>query len=599
MIVVEWRQFSTGDLFDITDRINLNGSAFSVTENAEELTVGASTLVIDDPDGDFDIGGHNYVRVRETEAPDEGILWAGFATIRHIKRDVGFMTGAARTWTANLDDVNTAIARRILSEGNDADRPAETDVERIQWLVDENFISDLGGRISTANPVDMDAANCIGMGVYDVINDCMLQSGKNCFQQDVTIGLDDHIPTTFYDFASSTQLQSDLQISNYNDDITAEVGAPSPMGAAQTWAASLDTDMERDPTRVYWKVRGQYDGGTVTRTRPATAVNFAARETTASWPLVKTATIANARADRYLLDISTEEDVITTTIWVHPAHVNDARAGWKVQARFSHLPGYEDWTWMRILNRTVTFETPEVYRIQYTLSPDAPAAPPLVCGVVAADITILDGGLEGPAPGPFIATPATPATDPSMIMGCWMISEGTGFLLGSPVAIDSPWTLMDAYDTTSVHSFVGVGYLPFAGGTPAGLSIGDSGTGGSGGPPNSDILTFDFATAETSPVQFAHQFSVGALVTFGATPTPGNIIISYEYTEDATAAGTVGTGFTLLYGVARSGGNLGLNGVSMTVSYRCVEVGDDDTYDIGYLGSFTHHTIMSEWALTA
>ncbi len=312
-LVVEWRHFSSGTVYDITDRINLTDGAFSVTENAEELTVGASTLVIDDPDGDFDIPGHSYIRVTETECPDEKVIWAGFVTIRHVKRATGFLTGAQRTWTGNLDDVNTVIARRILSEANDADRPAETDVERIQWLFDEGFLGVLDTYFSTANPVAMDAANCVGMGVYDVVNDCMLQSGKNSFQQDISDGIGGYVGFTYYDFASSTALTSDLQISNYISDITAEVGTPSPSGAAQTWYASLDTDMERDPTRIYWKVRGQYDGGTVTRTRPATAINFAARETTASWPLVKTATVANARGDRYLLDISTEEDVITTT----------------------------------------------------------------------------------------------------------------------------------------------------------------------------------------------------------------------------------------------------------------------------------------------
>jgi len=376
-LIFEYRNLSSDtDLIDFTDRVDLSGGNVTVTENAEELTVGSSTITVDDPLGDWDIHGHAYVRIRETEAPND-LIWAGFTTIRHITRESYYGPGG-RVWKMTLDDVNTVIARRIMTQDS-ANRPAETDVERIQWLFDESWLGASDAYFSTDDPVDMDASDCRGTTVADIVNDCLQQAtGKNAFQQDTNDGSGGYIGFSFYGPNGSDidVLTSDLRISNYQGDIDAQVGDLSGPGTAWTWGASDDTDLQRDPTRVYWKMIGQYDGGKVVRTRPETASHFAARETTASWPLVKSATKANDRADRQLEILSTEEDVITTTILVHAYHINDARPGARISCRFSHLPGYEDWSWMRILNRTVKLITPDVYAITYTLSAVATVEPP-------------------------------------------------------------------------------------------------------------------------------------------------------------------------------------------------------------------------------
>jgi hypothetical protein len=437
------------------------------------------------------------------------------------------------------------------------------------------------------------------MGVYDVVNDCMLQSGKNSFQQDISDGLGGYINFTYYDFASSSALTSDLRISNYISDITAEVGAPSPSGAEQTWYASLDTDMERDPTRVYWKVRGQYDGGTVTRTRPATAVEFAARETTASWPLVKTATAANARADRYLLDISTEEDVITTTIWVHPDHVNDARAGRRIQARFSHLPGYEDWVWMRILNRTVTFETPEVYRIQYTLS--ATPAFPHSCALQVPGLvnTLYEVGPNSGGPDGIssisVTTIPAPSSFPAVVISGF--GGGTGYTGSGDATLSGAFSsLWTDYPTSPLVS-VG-GYQALGSGAPGAFDVSFGRVDGY------CVISIYLLTAATAPVQTAVQDLTGGTATFGATPTVGNILIAYAFDSLNTGGpgrDMTGDGWTL---VKMEDGPLhlgfptgGIQSLALSAWARCVAEGDTDTYDVGG-GAFAHWTFLSEWELT-
>ena len=601
MIIAVYR--NGGDDLDIRDmsaRLDLNGGNVTLTENAEELTVGSSVMVIDDPLGDWDIHGHAYVRIMEAEA-DDTIIWAGFATIREISRGEYGPTEAARQWALTLDDVNTVIARRILTDP-EWNRPAETDVERIQALFDADFLGPSEDFFSTDNPVAMDAADCRGMTVYDVVNDCMLQSGKNSYQQDIEdgtpvdpYGSDGYVGMTWYDFAASEARSSDLRISNYDDDIDAWVGDLSGPGPAWTWGASLDTKMRRDPTRIYWKVVGQYDGGQVVRTRLATAAAFAARETTASWPLVKTATKANARADRYLLDISTEEDVITTTIEVHPAHVNDARAGHRIEARFSHLPGYEEWTWMRILNRTITLVTPRVYRITYTLSPNSLVNPSGTCTTVLAGAEVYDsgqiGGPGGSNPSPNAVAPSSPSTYPAVVIGA-LVSANDGTAVGGLVSITggTPFTIIDMHDPTTnyEHTIAVTAYEAVAVGSPGLFSISYSGSAEA-----YRGLAIAIQTAATAPVQHAMS-SVGGITTLPGAPTVGNLLIAIRVVETSPfSQGPIG--FTQLATGTITTGAPGFRTVD--IWGKCVAEGDTaviSTWDT----SFSHWAFVSEWAIT-
>jgi hypothetical protein len=584
------------DVRDMTDRLDLDAGNVTLTENAEELTVGSSTMILDDPLGDWNIAGHAYVRVTETEA-DDTIIWAGFATIREISRGEYGPTEAARQWALTLDDVNTVIARRILTD-SEWNRPAETDVERIQALFDANFLGPDDSFFSTDNPVDLDAADCRGMTVYDVVNDCMQQSGKNSYQQDIEdgtppdpYGSDGYVGTTWYDFAASEARSSDLQISNYLDDITAQVGDFSPPGPAQTWEASLDTKCRRDPTRIYWKIVGNYDGGQVVRMRLPTAAQFAARETTASWPLVKTAAQAAARADRMLLDISTEEDVITTTILVHPDHINDARAGHRIQARFSHLPGYEDWTWMRILNRTAKLVTPRVWAITYTLSPNSLVNPSGTCTTVLATAETYDSGQQGSAFPPVSVAPSNPSDYPAVVIGALVVAND-GTAVGGLVSITggTPFTIIDMHDPTTnyEHTIAVTAYEAVAAGSPGLLSISWTGSAEA-----YRGLAIALQTAATAPVQHAMSSS-GGTTTLPGAPTVGNLLIAIRVVETSPfSSGPVG--FTQLATGTITTGAPGFRTVD--IWGKCVAEGDTaaiNTWDT----SFTHWAFVSEWAIT-
>jgi hypothetical protein len=266
-----------------------------------------------------------------------------------------------------VNDINTLLARRIMV-GSDCNRPAETDVERLQWLTgttEQSFIDDATTFLDTSGPVNMDAADYRYQYANQIYDDCSQASGKNYF-------LYPYFDSTWkvgfwYEHSDeSTDYSSDIQISNDASDID----------YSTTFEAKIDTTLTRDPSRVYSGVAMPFDGGTQYSQRASTISVFAARDTSAPMVNVKTYTKAQARALRYLDTIKTEEDIIETGLYLPPEQVNDVLVGQRMQAKFTHLPGYEDFSWMRVLKKTTTFLTPWLYDVDLTLSGTASNASP-------------------------------------------------------------------------------------------------------------------------------------------------------------------------------------------------------------------------------
>jgi hypothetical protein len=360
---------ANGETAEATDRVRI-GSSELVT-SAEEGYSGSSTIELDDPEGTLDAGGLRKWWVTQdlvdAEADDTaGVVWVGYSAERKAQRDVE-RTGQAAHWDGSVTDLNAVLEDRILL-GDDCDRPAETDVERLAWVLSRPEVSFTGGPlVTTEDPVDMDPADYRKQHVRDVINDCAQESGRNWFLRSVASG-DEEDPTAFelaYQFDASEAWPSDVRISNVLADHD-----PDNL----TFAASRDAEIEVTPSRVYSGVVVDYDGGWVYVERESTIENFRRRDTTMMAPNVKSAATARARGRRYLRDLATEEHVITVAIQVPPEHLNRLRAGQRAQVKFTHLgPWYREWTWLRVVSRTVRELTPEVYEIAVELTTDNPA----------------------------------------------------------------------------------------------------------------------------------------------------------------------------------------------------------------------------------
>lgn len=365
----------SGTFEDISDRCRLYVT--EVTENAEEATFGQSNIIIDDPDGDLTIGGHRgFVITEDTVASSSNQrVYTGYTAERVITRGP-YRTGAGRQWNVTLVDVNTVLERSVL-RGAAARRPAETDVARMQWveataagsLLDDTLY------LSTANPVAMDAVDYRGQRVGDVVNDCMQASGKNAFVWVRELGTGSVLFSLFYDYPDADVHHSGVRLTNDLDDVE---GDPN-----NTYAIYDEAELSIDPSRVYSGVYLEYDGGRVYETRPETEEAFAlgGRDATVPAENVKSQAKATARAQRYLTEFSTEEEVVKCKFLVPTSQVNRLKAGMTADYKATHHQGYEAYTRLRCLNRTVRAVSETHYEIEVELSTGTGGSTPAAtCG---------------------------------------------------------------------------------------------------------------------------------------------------------------------------------------------------------------------------
>jgi hypothetical protein len=368
MSLTHFFRSDSGEVIEITDHVRLY--EYETTMQAEEGSHGSSMVPVDDPDAELTIGGHRlFYSMESTATGSNQVAYVGYTADRDVHRGP-YRTDVGRVWDVNLVDVNSVMARRILT-GSTANRPAETDVARMQWLFgteEADIIDNVTDLFDATGGVAMDAVDYRGQTVEDVANDCANASGKNYFVTNVgTFAGNFYL---WYGFATSDLYTSPIRLSNYLPDLD------DPL----TFAISDDTKLNRDPSRVYSGVYLPYDAGAnaaVYVQSIATANMFAlkGRDVQMDGRNIKTAAKATARATRYLGDLDTEEDRITTSFKIPAAQQGFIREGMRVQIRATHLPGYSSFQWLRVLKRTIKQDSELTFWMTLELGAGDPAAP--------------------------------------------------------------------------------------------------------------------------------------------------------------------------------------------------------------------------------
>lgn len=388
---------SSGDLN--TNRIRL-GDGFSLTEAAESGTYAMSRVRVDDPAGNINIVGHHAFRAIET-ACSWPSLFRGYFADRTIKRADSMRTGAARIWDATVYDLNAALQFEVI-RGAGAKRPEETDTERLAWLLGSGFLGPIDSDDSAVfgEGVTLDKQDYRGMTAGDVLSDCAQVSGCNYFvAYDETVGG----PVIHYYQPTRAFNSSSIRVSNVLSDID----------GSTVFAPDMAAELNRDPSLVYSGVYYQYGEDATAAAYETNATVLAAighkRETSEIDPSVNTAARASAKADKWLEEAEDEEDTIALTLHrVPPSVVNLIRAGQRIEVKFTHLPGFESFTWMRIVRRTVQQDgdTQEFYALTLALN------------------TPKQGGSKvRHPPRPIDGDDAEPSTDSSVALGIYNVVD--------------------------------------------------------------------------------------------------------------------------------------------------------------------------------
>ena len=380
-----WRSLTEDPVVEFTDNVRLY--TLDCTEKAEESDVGMFTLLVDDDQGTLDFPPLTRIWATESEiaASSNTLVFHGYIMDRTVHRGPSQLTSAARVWEVSVADENSIISRRVLSSPS-ANRPAETDVARAQWLANEadgQLLIDDTTFLSTASPVNMDAVDYRGQTGADVLNDCAQASGKNhwfYFKESVGSAI-------WYGAEDLTTHNSMIRLTNVLGDVDNSL----------TFAIGLEqTKLVRDPSRLLSGTYFQYAGGGVYVRNMAMFPEIGMRDLPFSSGNVKTLARATARANRYLANNDSEEDRITTTVRLPAAKVNWIRAGMRLQFRATHLPGYEDYVYLRVYERSVAHDSEDplnTYLLTLTLgtnsippSPSVPGQPE--ASPLAADLTV-------------------------------------------------------------------------------------------------------------------------------------------------------------------------------------------------------------------
>jgi hypothetical protein len=211
-------------------------------------------------------------------------------------------------------------------------------------------ITDKTTFVSTASPVTMDKCDYRGQSFAQVASDCADASGKNWFVWIRRTGPSTRKVTAWYGKGGSSLHTSPLWLTNDASDV---VEARIADGRAVAWPIAPSTRLRRSPGRVYSGAYGEFDGFSMYRHRAATesAYGGTRRDMSLQMANVKTKPMAAARLDRMLLDVSTQEERITTAVNLPNTLVSSLRVGMRVPFRALHLPGYSDaYKWTRVLN---------------------------------------------------------------------------------------------------------------------------------------------------------------------------------------------------------------------------------------------------------
>lgn len=332
---------------DRTALIRLDSMVF--VESANRGEVGLGGYVMDDTAMSLDVPALKVITVLE-DAASPTRLHTGHILDRAISRgDLPL----GRQWDVMVSDLNDLLDDNTIGGGvNAGNRPAESDYDRITWLLSTSAMTNnvgdgvvsqtiTAGQVPNTNTVNLDAVDHTSSKPRDVLDECSTASGKNFFLYNWGSG-----NKLYYDRAKATAAgtTSALRISSVAADVD----------NTTTFAPIGDPGLRKLPIDVYSNVRFVYSGGVQSVTSAGTVVaDFRRRVAVVTDTQVTSATKAAAKGAQYLSEAATETTQIDgLRILVGAQYVNDIRAGMRLEIKLPHL-GYAAFTYARCTRREV------------------------------------------------------------------------------------------------------------------------------------------------------------------------------------------------------------------------------------------------------
>lgn len=297
---------------------------FSFSSAAHKGEVGDGGFDFDNPTSAANIVGLKSFTAEEDDSTP-ALFFSGFIADRGIGRGP-FRVDSDSQWQTAVVDINSYLDDIVL-RADDANRPAETDVARITWLLGSGALAVADTYFITSSPVDMDPADYRGRHARDVLDECGEASGNNYFLRDDGSG-----PfLSYYDSTGSTD-----PATGSISSVASEVDNTTTFAPAWGDVPAL----QRDPSRVYSGVQVQFADGQSAFVENATTLStFRRRETSVFDSAATTIEGATTIANQFLEAAATEEDTIECPLILPSDKLGLYKQGQKVNTNFPHLGG--------------------------------------------------------------------------------------------------------------------------------------------------------------------------------------------------------------------------------------------------------------------
>lgn len=451
------------------------GGIAGLTSSARGGEYGSGGVEIDDPLGALDLKGWRPYYAEEDEATPSRIF-TGFINMRTISQsDLFEHQGTARVWDCDLGDLNLILGLRDF-RGAAAKRPAETDLERIAWMLahwpsPDQPVFDNGGVLGTASNFDEEdlrrkfpeealSAMQFSMRFFYLYWDPDAATGEEI--------------SLFWGPVDTARGDLSVSLSNVQSEIN----------GTTVFAALNGQTINREPGFTYSGVDMMTKAGNLYRQNETTAETYIRRDQVVDNDRIGNATTMSNRVDFLLARGSTERDVVSCTVVLFNDQVNLIQEGYRIAAKFTHLPGYETGPMVIVQKRTIRRPANgalDRYEVDLELS----NAVPLASG----------GGDPGSFPHPPATVPGAPdfndnsgsGHDGSLsvapIAGDQLVLFVASRLASGPISTPTGWTKETDVQTTDTNGVPDTSYAalfskmsdgtegtaPYGGGNPGEL----------------------------------------------------------------------------------------------------------------------------------
>jgi len=321
------------------------GTLTDITKAAFGGERGGGTVTVSDPTGALDLEDWQEY-IAEDDACSQPRIFTVSIKGQAQSRGSEGPIGPGRVWACGLSDLNERAHRKLI-RGNAAKRAAESEADRLAWLLADQSVVGLFADTGYVNPDTspsggLDASDERRKYPDDVLDEMTPWRGENWFLFYDPIAA---ASALWLGLQTAAVLDSTIKISNFDGDRD-EASLVFATGAAAT---SDDGTLDRDWSEVYSGIDVAYQLGDLYLQNPTTLA-IIDRDYFYENQDIGKLTTATSFANQFLTAHADPRDTLTIPVRLPASAIGLIDAGYRVQVHLENCSGYDGagYVWVRV-----------------------------------------------------------------------------------------------------------------------------------------------------------------------------------------------------------------------------------------------------------